>query len=62
MEKYTVIIIQAHDGETPDGRVMNVTTIELMEQDPEIALKRAKDLIKKKFYRVSQIIENYAKS
>jgi hypothetical protein len=58
-EKYTVILIQAHEGETPDGHLVDVTTIELMEGDPEVALKRARKLIKKKHYRISSIIENY---
>jgi hypothetical protein len=62
MNKYMVIVVQAHDGETPQGQLLNVTTIELMEDDPDRAVKRAKKLIKRKHYRVSQIIENYVKS
>jgi hypothetical protein len=62
MTKYMVIVIQAHDGETPEGRLMNICTLQLMEDDPEEALKKAKLLIKKKFYRVAEVIENYVKS
>lgn len=61
MQKYIVIIVQAHDGETPEGRLMNNCTLQLMENDPEVAVKRAKKLINKKFYRVAEIIENYVK-
>ena len=62
MNKYIVIVVQAHEGETPDGRLMDTTTLELMESDPEVALQRAKKLIKKKHYRISSIVENYDKS
>jgi len=62
MNKYMVIVVQAHDGEMPDGRLMDATTIELMESDPEIAIKRAMMLIKKKHYRIASILENYDKS
>lgn len=62
MNKYTVIVVQAHEGETPQGQLLNVTTLELMEDDPKVALKRAKKLVKKKHYRISQVIENYVKS
>jgi hypothetical protein len=58
-EKYLVIIIQAHEGEMPDGRILDATTIELMDDDPKEALKRAKKLIHKKHYRISNIMENY---
>ena len=62
MKKYTVVVVQAHDGETPQGQLLNVTSLELMEADPDVAIKRAKKLIKRKHYRVSQVIENYVKS
>jgi|WetSurSiteA1Bulk_404760.scaffolds.fasta_scaffold71021_2 hypothetical protein len=62
MQKYLVIVIQAHDAETPEGRLMNVCTLQLMESDPEVAIKRAKKLVQRKFYRVAEIIENYVKS
>jgi hypothetical protein len=62
MQKYLVIVIQAHDAETPEGRLMNVCTLQLMESDPELAVERAKKLVRRKFYRVAEIIENYVKS
>jgi hypothetical protein len=61
MEKYLVVVVQAHDAETPEGRLMNVCTLQLMEDDPEKAIKRAKKLVSRKFYRVSEVIENYVK-
>ena len=62
MEKYMVVVIQAHDAETPEGRLMNICTLQLMEKTPDEAVKRAKQLVKRKFYRVSEVIENYVKS
>ena len=62
MDKYIVIIIQAHDGETPEGRLMNVCTLQLMEDNVDKAAARAKKIITKKFYRVAEVIENYVKT
>ena len=62
MQKYMVVVVQAHDGETPEGRLLNICTLQLMDDDPEKALTKAKGLIKKKYYRIAEIIENYVKS
>lgn len=62
MEKYMVIVVQAFDHEAPGGSLINVTSIELMENKPDVALKRAKALIERKHYRISNIVENYVKS
>lgn len=55
--KELVFIIQAHEGQTPDMNLTDVCTIELFSKSAEDALKRAKKIIKKKFYRVSRVIE-----
>lgn len=52
-----VFIVQGHEGEMPGMQLIDVCTLELYCKDEVEALKRAKKLIKKKFYRVSQIIE-----
>lgn len=57
-----VIVVQAFEAETPTGQLLDLTSLELMEDDPQKALDRAKSLITKKHYRVAQIIENYVKS
>lgn len=57
MKTYLIFIIQAYQSESPQGEIGDVVTIELIDQTPDKALARAKKLIKKKFYRVSNIIE-----
>lgn len=57
MKTYFIFIIQAYQSETPQGEISDVTSIEFIDKTPEAAIARAKKLIKKKFYRVSSIIE-----
>ena len=52
-----IFIVQAHQGEMADMRLLDACSIELYCKDGNEALKRAKKLIKKKHYRISQIIE-----
>ena len=52
-----IFIIQGHEGEMPNMQLQNVCTLELRCKTSAEALKRAKQLIKKKHYRISQIIE-----
>jgi len=56
-EMKLIFIVQAHEGETPNMQLTNVCSLELFCKDGNEALKRAKKLIKKKHYRISQIIE-----
>jgi len=58
-EKYTVIIVQAYESETPQGQLTDNCTIELITTDPEVALAKAKKLVSKKHYRVGSIIERF---
>lgn len=57
MKPYLIFIIQAYEMRTDDGQLQDVTTIELIDTSCTNALKRAKKLINKKFYRLSNIIE-----
>ena len=59
MKKYTLIVVHAYELQTEQGQLHNSTEISLIEDDVEVALKRAKKLIKKKHYRVSRITEFY---
>jgi len=52
-----IFIVQAHEGETQDMRLIDGCSIELYCKTSSEALKRAKKLIKKKHYRIAQIIE-----
>lgn len=57
MKTHLIFIIQAYESATDTGQLTDVITIELIDKDPKSALKRAESLIKKKFYRLSNIIE-----
>lgn len=52
-----VFIIQGYVSQSEQGQLMDVTTIEVIDTNVKSALKRAKDLMEKPFYRVSHIIE-----
>jgi hypothetical protein len=62
MGKYTLVKIQAHEGETPEGRLLDVVVISLIDDNPENALNKAKNLVTKKFYRIAEITEFYDQS
>lgn len=57
MKTHLIFIIQAYESATDTGQLADVVTLELIDVNPKSALKRAESLIKKKFYRVSNIIE-----
>jgi len=57
MKTYLIFIIQAYEGASDTGQLTNVTTIEIIDETAATAIKKAKSLIKKKFYRISNIIE-----
>jgi len=57
METYLVFIIQAHNGESPDGHLTDYTELQLIDTSYDNAEKRAKRIIKKKFYRLATVIE-----
>lgn len=58
-EKYMVFIVQAYEAQTPDGSTLDNCTLELVCKTEKEALGRAKKIIKKKFYRLSRVIENF---
>jgi hypothetical protein len=57
MKTHLIFIIQAYESATDTGQLQDVVTVELVDQTVENAIKRTKKLIKKKFYRISNIIE-----
>jgi hypothetical protein len=61
MEKILVFVIQAFFQKTDDGRLIDTVTLELIDKDAESALKRAKNLVPNKNYRLSAIIEKEIK-
>ena len=57
MKTYLIFIIQAYESATDTGQLQDVVTVELIDTSLEKALKRVKLIVKKKFYRVSNILE-----
>jgi len=55
--KITVFVIQAYVERSDSGSLNDVCSLELIDETAEKALERARQLIDKPFYRVSQIIE-----
>lgn len=53
----TIFIVQGYEIRDPNLNLGDVCTIEVYAQTEKEALKKAKNYIKKKFYRVSNIIE-----
>lgn len=60
MKTNLIFIVQAYESATDTGQLSDVVTLELIDKDPNSALKRAKSLIPRKFYRISNIIEKEA--
>lgn len=58
-ELFLVWVIQGYDLETEQGQLINVVNFEIIDNNYEGALARAKKLCEKKFYRLSRVIENY---
>lgn len=52
-----IFIVQGFEHMNPDGGLSDVTTIEVYAKSEKEALKKAQGYIKKKFYRVSNVIE-----
>lgn len=59
MKTYLVFIIQAYQIKNPDGSLLDVCQVELIDTNLNNAIKRAKKLVTKDFYRISNIIERH---
>lgn len=57
MNTYLVFVIQGYQKEEPDGRLSDVAELQLIDTTLSNALKRAKKISGKKFYRLSLVIE-----
>ena len=57
--KILVFILQGYEQKLDDGRLLDSVQIELIDKSYENALKRAKKIIKKPFYRLSMVVEKY---
>ena len=57
MKTHLVFVIQAHNGESPDGHLQDYAELQLIDKSVESATKRAEKIVKKKFYRLATVIE-----
>lgn len=57
MKTYLVFVIQAYAQKQDDGRLIDSAVLELIDTTADGAMARAKELVKKEFYRLSQVIE-----
>lgn len=58
MKTITVFIIQAYEEhDKASGQIKDLCTLDIIDETADKAITRAKKLIKKKFYRISSIIE-----
>lgn len=57
--KYLVFVIQAYEQMTDTGNLIDACEIQLIDVSYEHALKRAKQIISHKFYRLNMVIEKY---
>ena len=58
MKKDIVWVIQGYEKEVADGRLEDVVLFEVYAESEDKAIERAKELIKKKYYRIQRVIEN----
>jgi hypothetical protein len=52
-----IFITQAYDSKNEMGQLQDVVTLELFAKTEKEAVKKAKKIIKRPFYRVSGVIE-----
>jgi len=56
--KHTHYIVQAYSDIAEGGQLKNVATVDVFSDSEEQAIKRAKQLVKREHYRVSQVVEH----
>jgi len=56
---YLVFVIQAYSQRLDNGQLMDVVELQLIAESYKEAEKRAREIIKKEFYRLSTVIEKY---
>ena len=60
-ETYLIFILQGYEQATETGGLTDVATVELIDTSSKNALKRAKTILKKKFWRITSVIEKESK-
>lgn len=57
LKSMLIFILQGYEHEEVDGRLTDVVTVELIGEKMDEVISRAKKIVKKKFWRLSNIIE-----
>ena len=52
-----IFVVQGYESQSDTGTLSDIVTIELIDTTTESAIERAKSLIQKKFWRLSNVIE-----
>ncbi len=60
-ETYLAYEIQAYQERAENGQLLDFCTIVVIAENEDQAIKKAKTLINKSNYRISNIIENFTK-
>ena len=58
MARHTHFIVQGYVREAPTGELQDVATIDVYADTSEEAFERAQQLVRKKHYRVQQVVEH----
>lgn len=58
-KKYLVFVLQAYVQKLDNGQLMDNVELQLIAESYKEAEKRAKEIIKKPFYRLSVVIEKH---
>ena len=57
VKSFLVFIVVGYEEKREDGNLADVVTFELIAKTSDEAIKKAKKIFKKPFYRISRVIE-----
>jgi hypothetical protein len=57
MKSFLNFVVVGYEEKREDGSLIDVVTFELIAKDSDEAIKKAKKIYKKSFYRISQVFE-----
>ena len=56
-DSFLVFLVQGYERQLDDGTIIDTITYEVIAETEKDAIEKAKKIIKKPYYRVSQVIE-----
>lgn len=59
MKTYLIFVIQGFEHQSPEGQLADVCTLELIAKTEKEALAKARSIIVKEHYRVSNVIQRF---